>query len=122
MGQTKEVCLGLGARRSEAAEKSLWMRLTKVSGGEQKLVGNISFREALDWDEDRYNQVKSQLVEENAIIVGRRKGGSVGLASVPGTKTLSVFVSYSHADEALKTELLEASRTTAPPKSYRRVA
>ena len=96
------------ASKKKRSYREIFMdELTKVSAGEQKLVGNISFREALGWDEDRYNQVKSQLVEENAIIVGRGKGGSVGLANLPGTKTLSVFVSYSHADEALKTELLK---------------
>jgi hypothetical protein len=61
----------------------------------------------LRWDQDRYDQVKSQLQEGNSIIVGRGKGGSVGLAKVPGTKSLRVFISYSHQDNELKNVLLK---------------
>ena len=81
--------------------------LGKLSGEEQKLMSNYAVRESLGWDEDRYRRVKSQLLEEGLIVVGRGYGGSVGLASAPGSKALTLFVSYSHADEVLKNELLK---------------
>ncbi len=82
-------------------------KLSEISNGEPTLIGNITIRNELGWDDGRYNRVKSQLVDENTIIVGRGKGGSVALAKAPGTKALNVFVSYSHADEILKVELLK---------------
>lgn len=82
-------------------------KLRELAGVEQKLMGNTSVREALGWDEDRYKRVKTQLLEEKLIVVGRGYGGTVGLASAPGSKALSLFVSYSHADESLKNDLLK---------------
>lgn len=79
--------------------------LKKASNGEQKLVPNGVLREKLGWEVDKYNRIKSQLLAENKIIVGKGFGGSVAL-DTPDTK-LNVFVSYSHADEILKEELLK---------------
>jgi TIR domain len=82
--------------------------LSDLSKGQQILVGNGALQERLGWDDTRYDRIKGQLVDENAIIVGRGRGGSVGLANAPGTKAaLSAVVSYSHTDEALKTALLK---------------
>lgn len=84
-------------------------KLLELSHGEQTLVGSINLREHLGWDEGKYNSVKDQLLWEDAIIVGRGRGGSVGLAQAPGTKAaaLSVFISYSHVDDHLKAELVK---------------
>jgi len=83
-------------------------KLTALSEGQQKLIGNGALRDALDWDDARYERIKRQLVEENAIIVGRGRGGSVGLATAPGTKAaLSAFIAYSHVDEEAKNALLK---------------
>ena len=82
-------------------------KLTDLSGGEQRLIGNKSLREALNWDEAKYNRIRAELLNQHEIIVGRGQGGTVGLASVPGTKALTLFVSYSHVDEEFKAELLK---------------
>jgi TIR domain len=82
-------------------------KLEELSGDEQKLIGNITLQKNLGWDEERYDRIKQQLVEENAIIVGRGKGGAVALAKTKGTKALNVFISYSHFDETVKTELVK---------------
>lgn len=74
---------------------------------EQKLIGNMTLRDALNWDDPRYNRIKAQLRDENFIIAGTGKGGSVGLADARGTSGLRLFISYSHADEALKDELIK---------------
>ena len=79
--------------------------LTKASEGEQRLLPNRTLREALGWDDDRYNRIRAELVDQGTVIVGRGQGGTVGLANAPGSKPLTVFVSYSHADEAFKTDL-----------------
>ncbi len=82
-------------------------RLTNLSGGEPKLIGNTTLREALKWDEERYSRVKAQLLVENLIITGRGRGGSVGLADAVDSFPLKLFLSYSHADEGIKGELLK---------------
>jgi hypothetical protein len=82
-------------------------KLTDLSDGGQTLIGNKTLRDSLGWDEDRYKRIKAQLVDENAVIVGRGQGGSIGLADFPDAKGLTVFISYSHADEALKNELVK---------------
>lgn len=82
-------------------------KLKELTGDEQKLISNNAVREALGWDEDRYIRIKGQLLDENLLVVGRGYGGSVGLANAPGSKALTLFISYSHTDEALKNELLK---------------
>ena len=82
-------------------------KLTELSGDEPCLVGNKTLRSELDWDEDRYEWIKSQLYEEGSIILGRGKGGSVGLANAPGSEALRLFISYSHIDQLLKNELVK---------------
>jgi hypothetical protein len=80
--------------------------LTNLSGDQQTFVGNIRLRQELDWDPERYDRIKWQLLNEEAILLGRGQGGSVCLATAPGTNALKVFVSYSHADETLKNQLV----------------
>jgi hypothetical protein len=82
-------------------------KLTELSGDEPCLIGNKTLRNALDWDEDRYELTKDQLYWENQIILGRGRGGSVGLANVPGSEALRLFISYSHVDQSLKNELVK---------------
>jgi hypothetical protein len=82
-------------------------QLTHLSKGKQQLIGNKTLRDSLGWDEDRYDRIKRQLIDENAIIVGRGQGGAVALAKAKGAKALNVFISYSHADEAMKSELVK---------------
>ena len=51
-------------------------KLTELSEGQQKLIGNGALQVELGWDSSRYERIKGQLVDENAIIVGRGRGGS----------------------------------------------
>lgn len=82
-------------------------RLKKLSNGEQKLIGNIKLRKSLKWEREKYDRIKAQLREENLVVMGTGQGGSVGLANLQGTNALRLFVSYAHADERLKDELLK---------------
>jgi hypothetical protein len=96
------------ARRSRRTYRDIFLqKLADLSGGGKSLVANGILRDELDWDEERYQRVKEQLVEEATLIVGRGHGGMVGLAVSPGSKGLSLFVSYSHVDEGLKNELMK---------------
>ena len=79
--------------------------LKALSDGEP--VSNKALREHLGWDDEKYNQTKERLLEEGTIRPRRGRGGSVALIAEPGAKALRVFVSYSHADEPLKIELLK---------------
>jgi hypothetical protein len=98
----------LVAKKQRRTHRELFLdKLKELSNGDQKLIGNKTLREELDWEEDRYDRIKVQLREENAILVGTGKGGSVGLAQAAGSQSLKLFISYSHADELLKNELLK---------------
>ncbi|WP_281784310.1 toll/interleukin-1 receptor domain-containing protein [Sinimarinibacterium flocculans] len=81
--------------------------LEELSGDEPRLVGNKTLRNALGWDAERYEWIRSQLYEEGLVIIGRGKGGSVGLAVAPGSEALQLFISYSHVDAQLKAELVK---------------
>jgi TIR domain len=95
-------------RRIRRTNAQLFLdKLTQLSEGQQQLIGNKTLREALGWEDDRYSRIRSGLVDQRKVIVGRGYGGTVGLATAPGTKALSIFISYSHADEAFKTELVK---------------
>ena len=84
--------------------------LTGLSEGKQTLISNQCLRDCLGWEESRYGSIKADLLAENLIIVGRGRGGTVGLASAPDEprpKSLKLFISYSHQDEALKDNLVK---------------
>ncbi len=82
-------------------------KLRESSHGDQRLFGNKALRSALRCDARRYDRIKAQLLGENRLIVGRGKGGTVGLAEPPPSKAVKIFVAYSHADEQLKNDLLK---------------
>lgn len=71
----------------------------------KNLIGNKQLRDILKWNDTRYSQIRQQLLSEKAILAGRGRGGTIGLASIPGSLGLSAFVSYAHEDEDLKNQL-----------------
>jgi hypothetical protein len=84
--------------------------LRKLSGEEQKLVNNRTLMDELGWEEDRYDRVRSQLKDENQILFARGgPGGAVALVGGGEDETAppKLFISYCHADEALKEDLLK---------------
>jgi TIR domain len=82
-------------------------KLEDLSDGKANLISNKALREALKWDEPKYKRIRSELWFQGKIIRGRGYGGSVGLARGGGVEALDVFVSYSHADEQAKNDLLK---------------
>ncbi len=96
------------AKAGRRSYKDIFLdKLRNLSGTEPKLISNSNVRDALGWDEEQYKRIKSQLLDEGMLVVGRGYGGSVGLVTAPGAKALTLFVSYSHLDEQLKNELLK---------------
>lgn len=96
------------AKRVRRTYAAMFMDCLKsLSDNGQQLVPNQTLREELGWDEDKYSRIKRQLIETDNVIVGRGKGGTVGLSANRDGRALSVFISYSHADEQLKTALLK---------------
>ncbi len=82
-------------------------KLAELSEDGKNLVSNKALSEGLKWDEDLYKRIKAQLVDERVVFISRGYGGTVGLTSPKGTKALSVFISYSHRDEAFKDDLVK---------------
>lgn len=82
-------------------------KLNKLSSEETPLITNLSLREILGWDESKYRQVKRQLLSEGVIISGKGHGGKVGLSYGEKDATIKVFISYSHEDEGLKSQLIK---------------
>lgn len=96
------------AKKHRRTNKELFLdSLQKLSGEGQKLISNAALKDELNWQSDRYGRIKQELINEKRIIVGRGYGGSVGLANAPGSKPLKVFISYCHADETLRGELIK---------------
>lgn len=85
-------------------------KLEKLGGSDCTFVSNLKLREELKWDEQKYRAVHSLLLQEDKIVVRRGRGGLVALASEKGAKILKVFISYSHVDTDLKTDLLKHLR------------
>lgn len=95
-------------KRNRRSYEELFLdKLMKESNSGKMLVGNNTLREALKWDKKRYDRIKAQLVDNNQIVQGRGRSGSVGLAQTPDATRLSVFISYCHEDTDLKEQLMK---------------
>ena len=61
------------ARRSD---EEIFLSLVPRDGTS---IGNISLRDQLGWDEEKYLRVRQRILEQDIIFLGRGKGGSVRL-------------------------------------------
>src|SRR5271155_3707427 len=81
-------------------------RLMELSGGKAIAVTNKAMREALGWDDERYEAIKNKLIAKKTIRVAVGHGGMVRFVEVPTSITaprrLKAFISYCHADEKIK--------------------
>jgi hypothetical protein len=95
-------------RRPRRTAKELFLdKLSKLTKGEQTLVLNATLREELGWRPEKYTDVRLQLKNDQLINVGQGHGGKVGLAKLPSTKALKLFVSYNHLDVQYKDDLVK---------------
>lgn len=94
-------------------------QLTYMAGDPPEKVSSKALKEALAWAEDRYDKTRRQLINAGVIkgVVGGA-GGSLELmggakelagepAQEPAVKPVTAFISYSHVDTKLKTDLLK---------------
>ena len=92
-------------RAPQRSYSEIFMSSLKEVGGDTGFVSNFVLREKLGWQEDRYNRIKDQLKAENLISIARGKGGTLTLNKGKSDDLPQLFISYSHADEAMKNEL-----------------
>lgn len=81
--------------------------LVKLSKSGKTFIGNGSLQKRLGWADKRYRRVRRELLAKNAIVAGRGKGGSVGLAKDHHPPGVTVFICYSHEDAQLKAALVK---------------
>ena len=96
------------ARKGRRADRDIFKDALKdkTQGGKNH-IGNASLRNELGWRRDRYERVRSILIDEGSVVVGKGKGGSLNLSKVKHSNGLKTFISYSHVDEKSKNELLK---------------
>lgn len=83
--------------------------LRKLSAATGKPVSNEILRIELRWEVDRYEKIKDLLKKSMQIKTGRGGPGTVMVTDDIGNKqkALKLFISYCHADEEYKTELIK---------------
>ncbi|OBP14812.1 hypothetical protein A5320_13925 [Rheinheimera sp. SA_1] len=95
-------------KRPRRTNRDLFLdKLKSLVDKDSPLTTNQALRDALGWDEDKYRQIKRQLLDEEQIVSGRGHGGKIGLSFGIGSNPLNIFISYSHADEALKDQFVK---------------
>ena len=89
-------------------------KLEQLAGGSGVPVSNSELRSALGWQQDTYTREKDKLIKAKQVLRAKGQGGSVILppAASPAPNkpldvTLSAFISYSHADQAIKDQLVK---------------
>ncbi|MEZ2332700.1 toll/interleukin-1 receptor domain-containing protein [Mesorhizobium sp. RCC_202] len=84
--------------------------LTRMSGPEGTSVNGNTLRDELGWADVTFNRTKAVLRRQGKIRVSPGRGGQISLvqpSQKPKPKPLKAFISYSHADVALKAELIK---------------
>ncbi|MDQ0506057.1 toll/interleukin-1 receptor domain-containing protein [Xanthobacter agilis] len=105
------------ARRTN--EQIFLDQLTYMAGDPPEKVSSKALKDTLAWSEDRYDKIRRQLINAGVIkgVVGGA-GGSLELmggaadlageaAQAPKKHPVTAFISYSHVDAKLKTDLLK---------------
>ena len=83
-------------------------KLSALSGDNARTVSNEALRKALNWDKEKYDRVKQELISLDVIDQG--PGGGGGTLRRPQSskgQALKVFVSYSHADKSDRDDLVK---------------
>ena len=97
----------MASRHRRTYRDILLDKITELSQKGESFVPNKSIRESLGWDEDQYWRVRQELINEGRVVAQRGQGGTVNLTDAPGASSVSLFISYSHADLSFKTQLAQ---------------
>lgn len=85
--------------------------LQRQCDGNHIAISNKSLREALGWSDERFWQIRENLIKDRIVVASSGQGGKTKFVTLPTApkvekKSLKVFISYSHADERLKNALM----------------
>ncbi len=97
----------MAAKRGRRTDHQMFVDgLAELSKDTSSIISSGVLRKKLRWTKGKYNQVKQELLNEGVLKTGRARGGGIGLVK-PTKKSggLRVFISYSHSDKRLMTEL-----------------
>ena len=98
-------------KRGKTFEQRFLDELTRQCDGQDVAIQNKVLREQLGWLDERFDKVRSGLIKAGSIKAAPGQGGKTKFVDfqVPKTskKSLKAFISYSHADEPMKDQLLQ---------------
>lgn len=90
-------------------EERFLKELERQCDGQDVAILNRTLREQLGWQDERFDKVRDALLKKKVIKRDQGQGGKTRFANFQTAPTkkpaLKVFISYSHADEALKDRL-----------------
>ena len=96
---------------ARTSDKDVFLkRLTSLSGDNGNFVSNETLRKKLKWEKPKYRTVHGVLRQEELIVVKRGRGGLIAPTSTQQSEKLKLFISYSHADQELKEQLVRHLR------------
>ena len=97
------------SKRGKTFEQRFIDELAGQCQGEEKVILNRILRDRLGWQDERFNKVRAGLIKKGVIKAAPGHGGKTKFVEPHGPqsqpKALKIFLSYCHADEALKNEL-----------------
>jgi hypothetical protein len=99
------------SKRGKTFEQRFLEELTRQCNGQDIAVLNGILRAQLGWQDERFDQVRTNLIKKGVIKARPGPGGKTTFASLhemkPTKKSLKVFISYAHADEGMKDQFLQ---------------
>jgi hypothetical protein len=99
----------MARKRHRRTDRELFLAtLSELSKGTSAIISRESLERRLRWTKEKYGRMKQQLLNEGVVRSGRARGGGIGLIepiNQARSAGLKLFISYCHADEALKNDL-----------------
>lgn len=97
-------------KRGKTFEQRFLNELARQCGDQDIAILNRVLRQQLGWMDERFDQVRRDLIKKGTIKAAPGQGGKTKFAAFkphePAKKALKAFISYAHGDEALKDRLL----------------
>jgi hypothetical protein len=99
------------SRRGKTFEQRFLDELARQCNGQDVAVLNKNLRAQLGWQDERFDKVRTGLINKRVIEPKPGQGGKTKFSIFPETKpkkkSLKAFISYTHADEGMKDQLLQ---------------
>jgi hypothetical protein len=102
------------SKRGKTFEERFLEELARQCAGNDVAILNKTLREQLGWQDERFDKVRAGLIKKGTIKAALGQGGKTRFSEFhfpkPTKKSLKAFISYTHADEALKNIFLQHLR------------